>query len=82
MNFLLSPDTQETRSGWSPEVTCQRGSRMADRCLQTGSSCAAGGPGNSALQSQKAVTAYLSSKQLLPFGFARQLLSTSLGGSP
>ena len=29
-----------------------------------------------ALQSQKAVTAYLKSKQLLPFGFARQCVTT------
>ena len=30
------------------------------------------GAGDTALQSQKAVTAYLKSKQLLPFAFARQ----------
>ena len=30
------------------------------------------------LQSEKAVTAYLKSKQLLPFGFARQTLTRDL----
>ena len=32
---------------------------------------------NTSLQSQKAVTAYLKSKQLLPFGFARQYTAVS-----
>ena len=50
----------------------KRGERINETWCQSYCQTSCGAPSNSAMQSQKAVSAYFISKQILPFGFAEQ----------